>query len=487
MIGQVIVTDAAGNAPPPPPPPPLSEQPFPNDHRRADLVGSRGRVAATTSSRAGAPARPQRPRALPDRRARRGDTPRAARRRHRRATPCALPQGNAHPRRSAGCSRADTASRCVPGTSPETARGSVARGCESAEFRCALPPGSAHRMSELGTVETKVPARLDRLPWARFHWMVIVGLGTVWILDGLEVTIVGSIAARLTEKDSGLALTDSQVLTRGLDLRGGRVRGRAVLRPAHRPAGPQEAVPRHARPVPGGDDRHRVRGLGAVLLHRALLHRRRHRRRVRGHQLGDRRTDPRTRARARGPHHQRVVLARGRRRRARLAASARHEHLRARHRLAAGLRDRRRARAGDPDRAPARAREPALAVHPRPRGGGRADRRRDREGGRAGDRREARRARRLDHGPPAQGGLVPRDRVDRVQPLPAADHAGLRAVRRPGVHLQRRDVRARHVPGDVLRHRRRAGADLHRAVRGEQLPRDRCSSAGSSTRSGASR
>ena len=44
---------------------------------------------------------------------------------------------------------------------------------------------------------------------------MIIGLGTVWILDGLEVTIVGSIAARLTEKDSGLALTDSQVLTAG--------------------------------------------------------------------------------------------------------------------------------------------------------------------------------------------------------------------------------------------------------------------------------
>jgi hypothetical protein len=69
--------------------------------------------------------------------------------------------------------------------------------------------------AELGTVETKVPARLDRLPWSRFHWMVVIGLGTVWILDGLEVTIVGSIAARLTEKDSGLALSDSQVLTAG--------------------------------------------------------------------------------------------------------------------------------------------------------------------------------------------------------------------------------------------------------------------------------
>ncbi len=57
---------------------------------------------------------------------------------------------------------------------------------------------------ELKTIETRVPARLDRLPWARFHWLVVIGLGTVWILDGLEVTIVGSIAARLTEKDSGL-------------------------------------------------------------------------------------------------------------------------------------------------------------------------------------------------------------------------------------------------------------------------------------------
>jgi MFS family permease len=68
---------------------------------------------------------------------------------------------------------------------------------------------------QLGTIETQVPARMDRLPWARFHWMVVVGLGTVWILDGLEVTIVGSIAARLTSEGSGLALSQSQVLTAG--------------------------------------------------------------------------------------------------------------------------------------------------------------------------------------------------------------------------------------------------------------------------------
>lgn len=61
------------------------------------------------------------------------------------------------------------------------------------------------------TVRTEVPARMDRLPWARWHWLVLVGLGTVWILDGLEVTIVGALAERLTEPDSGLVLTDTQV------------------------------------------------------------------------------------------------------------------------------------------------------------------------------------------------------------------------------------------------------------------------------------
>src|SRR3954469_24950840 len=65
--------------------------------------------------------------------------------------------------------------------------------------------------AETGTIETRVPARLDRLPWSRFHWMVIIGLGTVWILDGLEVTIVGSIGDRLTEKGSGIVLDASQI------------------------------------------------------------------------------------------------------------------------------------------------------------------------------------------------------------------------------------------------------------------------------------
>ncbi len=64
---------------------------------------------------------------------------------------------------------------------------------------------------QTGTVRTNIPARMDRLPWARWHWLVVLGLGTVWILDGLEVTIVGSIAGRLTEKGSGLSITSGQI------------------------------------------------------------------------------------------------------------------------------------------------------------------------------------------------------------------------------------------------------------------------------------
>ena len=46
-------------------------------------------------------------------------------------------------------------------------------------------------------VETDIPARLDRLPWARFHTLVVVALGITWILDGLEVTLAGTVAGAL--------------------------------------------------------------------------------------------------------------------------------------------------------------------------------------------------------------------------------------------------------------------------------------------------
>ncbi|GAA5033586.1 MFS transporter [Actinopolymorpha pittospori] len=66
---------------------------------------------------------------------------------------------------------------------------------------------------ELRRIRTDVPARLDRLPWSRFHWRIVVGLGTVWILDGLEVTIVGSVAPRMTQPGSGIELSTADVGT----------------------------------------------------------------------------------------------------------------------------------------------------------------------------------------------------------------------------------------------------------------------------------
>jgi MFS family permease len=57
---------------------------------------------------------------------------------------------------------------------------------------------------------TDIPRRLDRLPWSRWHWLVVIALGITWVLDGLEVTVVGAIGSVLTERDT-LQLTDTQV------------------------------------------------------------------------------------------------------------------------------------------------------------------------------------------------------------------------------------------------------------------------------------
>src|ERR1700682_6249154 len=59
-------------------------------------------------------------------------------------------------------------------------------------------------------IESCVPARLDRLPWSRWHWLIVVALGATWILDGLEVTLAGALGGILTRRET-LALTDAQV------------------------------------------------------------------------------------------------------------------------------------------------------------------------------------------------------------------------------------------------------------------------------------
>ncbi len=61
-----------------------------------------------------------------------------------------------------------------------------------------------------GVVETDIPQRLDRLPWGRFHTLVVAALGITWILDGLEVTVVGAVAGALKESPV-LRLTTTEV------------------------------------------------------------------------------------------------------------------------------------------------------------------------------------------------------------------------------------------------------------------------------------
>lgn len=56
------------------------------------------------------------------------------------------------------------------------------------------------RVAGSGVVRTDVPARMDRLPWSRFHLILVIALGVTWVLDGLEVTIVGAIGPVLQDK-----------------------------------------------------------------------------------------------------------------------------------------------------------------------------------------------------------------------------------------------------------------------------------------------
>lgn len=57
---------------------------------------------------------------------------------------------------------------------------------------------------------TNIPGRLDRLPWSSWHWRVVTALGVTWILDGLEVTVVGAVAGVLGELDT-LHLSETEI------------------------------------------------------------------------------------------------------------------------------------------------------------------------------------------------------------------------------------------------------------------------------------
>ena len=59
------------------------------------------------------------------------------------------------------------------------------------------PPNTTETTDKPAIIETTLPARLDRLPWGRFHVLIVVALGVTWLLDGLEVTLAGAVASAL--------------------------------------------------------------------------------------------------------------------------------------------------------------------------------------------------------------------------------------------------------------------------------------------------
>src|SRR3954449_8155151 len=67
------------------------------------------------------------------------------------------------------------------------------RGIAMAELANAPAPGQE-------TIRSLIPARIDRLSWAPFHTRMVTALGTAWVLDGIEITIAGAVAAVLTDK-----------------------------------------------------------------------------------------------------------------------------------------------------------------------------------------------------------------------------------------------------------------------------------------------
>jgi MFS family permease len=69
---------------------------------------------------------------------------------------------------------------------------------------------AARAPDQHAAITTEIPARLDRLPWSRFHLLVVIALGITWILDGLEVTLVGAIGPVL-QSPLTLHLTAGQI------------------------------------------------------------------------------------------------------------------------------------------------------------------------------------------------------------------------------------------------------------------------------------
>lgn len=85
-------------------------------------------------------------------------------------------------------------------------------GHKEAHSRCASHRMGSQPQQAFGVecVETNVPSRLDRLPWSKWHVLVVVALGVTWLLDGLESNLAGSLAGILKRHDT-LGFSDAQL------------------------------------------------------------------------------------------------------------------------------------------------------------------------------------------------------------------------------------------------------------------------------------
>ncbi|RDU95455.1 MFS transporter [Trinickia dinghuensis] len=88
---------------------------------------------------------------------------------------------------------------------------------------------AAPRPASSGSIiETDLPSRLDRLPWGRFHTLIVVALGITWLLDGLEVTLAGAVAGAL-KSSPALHLTDADIGLAGSAYIAGAVLGALIF------------------------------------------------------------------------------------------------------------------------------------------------------------------------------------------------------------------------------------------------------------------
>ena len=221
----------------------------------------------------------------------------------------------------------------------------------------------------LDTVETDIPARLDRLPWGRFHTLVIVALGITWILDGLEVTLAGRWSGALKESPT-LRFTNTDIGLAGSAYLAGAVLGAIFFGWLTDRLGRKKLFFITLAVYLTATRRHRLLLESSGALPVPLLHRRRHRRRVHGHQFHDPGAHPGARARLDRSRHQRQLLGRRGARGRRFDRPARSRRLRARHGMARRVLHRRCARPRDPVHAAVDSRKPALADDAWPGEGG---------------------------------------------------------------------------------------------------------------------